>query len=128
MTAEANATSRLLRAGMVLSGLAGAIGVICLALAAHENASPLLQTAAQMLLFHAPVLLGIGLLMQIRRIPFLPVTLLLITGGLALFCGDLLSRAFLDTRLFPMSAPLGGTSLILGWLTLALNALRVRPK
>jgi len=128
MIADADATSRLLQAGMILSGLAGAIGVICLALAAHENASPLLQTAAQMLLFHAPVLLGIGLLRQIRRTPFLPVTLLLITGGLALFCGDLLSRSFLDSRLFPMSAPLGGASLILGWLTLALNALRVKPK
>jgi len=128
MIADTGATSRLLRAGMVLSGLAGAVGVICLALAAHESSSPLLRTAAQVLLYHAPILLGLGLLSQLRRAPLLPVTLLLMTGGLTLFCGDLLSRAFLEARLFPMSAPIGGASLILGWLTLALNALRLTAK
>ncbi|MHA7772575.1 DUF423 domain-containing protein [Roseibium sp. M-1] len=121
-------TSSLLRAGMALSGLAGGLGVVCLALAAHENASSLLETAAQMLLFHAPVLLGIGLLAQIRRTPLLPATLVLIACGLGLFSGDLLMRSFLEQRLFPMSAPTGGLLLILGWLSLALSALRVRPK
>jgi uncharacterized membrane protein YgdD (TMEM256/DUF423 family) len=37
-------------------------------------------------------------------------------------------RAFLERRLFPMSAPIGGMTVILGWLMLALCALRVQPK
>jgi uncharacterized membrane protein YgdD (TMEM256/DUF423 family) len=113
---------------LVLSGLAGAVGVVCLALAAHQGASPLLQTAAHMLLFHAPILLGIGILTQIRNAPLLQVALLFYAAGLVLFCGDLLLRALLEQRLFPMSAPIGGGLLILGWLTLALAAVRVRPR
>ncbi|TIX01867.1 MAG: DUF423 domain-containing protein, partial [Mesorhizobium sp.] len=47
--------------------------------------------------------------------------------GLLLFCGDLLARDFLGSRLFPLSAPIGGTLLIAGWLAIAASALaRVR--
>ena len=41
---------------------------------------------------------------------------------------DLLARDFLGSRLFPMSAPIGGTLLIAGWLAIAVSALwRFRP-
>lgn len=121
-------TQRLLKICLFLAGLCGAAGVICLALSAHANASSLLKTAAQMLLFHAPVLIGLGILSQIRRVLLLPVTVLLLTAGLSLFCGDLLLRGFAGLRLFPMAAPTGGLLLILSWLMLAVGALRVRPK
>jgi len=127
-TATAATTATLLRLCLVLAGLSGALGVICLALSAHANASPLLQTAAQMLLFHAPAILGLGLLAQIRRVILLPFAILLLTAGLFLFCGDLLMRAFADFRLFPMAAPIGGMLVIGSWLVLAIGALRVRPK
>ncbi|WP_367210620.1 DUF423 domain-containing protein, partial [Mesorhizobium sp.] len=42
--------------------------------------------------------------------------------GLLLFSGDLLARDFLGSRLFPMSAPIGGTLLIVGWLAIAISA------
>jgi uncharacterized membrane protein YgdD (TMEM256/DUF423 family) len=118
----------MLRVGLILAGILGAGGVVSLALSAHANASSLIETAAHMLLFHAPVILGLGLLAQVRRVPLLPVVLVLLAAGLTLFCGDLLMRAFLERRLFPMSAPIGGMMVILGWLVLALCALRVRPK
>lgn len=121
-------TANLLRISMFLAGLSGATGVVCLALSAHSSASPLLETAAQVLLFHAPVYLGLGLLAQVRRVLLLPIALLLLTSGLCLFCGDLLLRSFADVRLFPMAAPTGGFLLILSWLSVALGALRVRPK
>ncbi|WP_269582344.1 DUF423 domain-containing protein [Roseibium sp. Sym1] len=121
-------TAALLRTGLVLAGLCGGMGVASLALSAHANASPLLQTAAQMLLFHAPVFLGMGLLAQIRRVVLLPVALLALAAGLCLFCGDLFLRAFAEQRLFAMSAPTGGALVILSWLLLAIGALRVRPK
>ena len=46
--------------------------------------------------------------------------------GLALFCGDLVTRVFLGTRFFPGAAPAGGVILILAWAGLALAALRPR--
>ncbi|MEE4012179.1 DUF423 domain-containing protein [Roseibium sp. FZY0029] len=128
MQPQATPTAPMLRVGLILSGIIGAGGVVSLALSAHANASNLIETAAQMLLFHAPVILGIGLLGQVRRVPLLPAVLVLLAAGLTLFCGDLLMRAFLERRLFPMSAPIGGMMVILGWLVLALCALRVRPK
>jgi len=121
-------TSGLLRIGLLLAGLTGATGVVSLALSAHSAASSLLETAAQMLLFHAPVFLGLGLLAQARRVLLLPVCFLLLAAGLSLFCGDLFMRAFAGQRLFPMSAPTGGMLVILSWLTLAIGALRVRAK
>lgn len=121
-------TVALLRLCLVLAGLTGALGVVSLALSAHASASNLLQTAAQMLLFHAPLYLGLGILAQIRQVLLLPVVLLFLSAGLCLFCGDLFLRAFADQRLFPMSAPIGGLLVILSWLLLAIGALRVRPK
>jgi len=111
-----------------LAGLCGTLGVVTLALSAHADASRQLATAAQMLLFHAPLFLGLGLLAQVRRAPLLLVTVLFLAAGLVLFCGDLLLRAFAEFRLFPMAAPLGGMLVILSWIVLAIGALRVRPK
>lgn len=118
----------LLKLGLFLAGLCGATGVVLLALSAHANASQSLQTAAQMLLFHAPVYLGLGLLAQLRRVLLLPAVFLCLTSGLGLFCGDLALRTFAGQRLFPMAAPAGGLLVILAWLTVAIGALRVRPK
>ncbi len=122
---QPESTAGLLRAGLVLSGLAGAAGVVSLALSAHSEASDLLKTAAQMFLFHAPVFLGMGILAQVRHVPLLPIATILLMAGLVLFCGDLVSRAFLQQRLFPMSAPIGGMLVIASWVFLALSALRV---
>lgn len=121
-------TAGLLRYCLVLSGVAGALGVVSMALAAHAGNGTSLTTAAQMLMFHAPVFLGIGILAQIRKVLLLPITAFLLTTGLVLFCGDLFSRTFANDRLFPMAAPIGGMFLIVSWISLALGAIRVRPR
>ncbi len=121
-------TAPLLRICLLLGGLSGALGVSSLALSAHARDSALLTTAAQMLLFHAPLFLGAGILAQIRKVPLLTVVVAGLTIGLTLFCGDLFSRVLLNHRFFPMSAPIGGMLVILSWTSLALCALRVRPK
>lgn len=118
----------LLRISIVLGGLAGALGVTLLAMAAHTEASGLLQTAAHMLLFHAGIVIVIGILAHLRHSYVLSVALILFTAGLILFCGDLISRAFSASRLFPMAAPAGGLMLIMGWLTLALSSVLFRVK
>ncbi|MES0808643.1 DUF423 domain-containing protein [Roseibium sp. SCPC15] len=128
MSPPAEQTALLLRICLVVAGLTGALGVISLALSAHSSAPALLSTAAQMLLFHAPLFLAIGVVAQIRKVPLLPFVSIFLGLGLLLFCGDLFSRVLTGQRLFPMSAPIGGMLVIASWVGLALSALRVKPK
>ncbi|WP_137929856.1 DUF423 domain-containing protein [Mesorhizobium comanense] len=100
---------------VLAGGLVGAAGVALSAVAAHRGGA-FTGTAASFLLMHAPVFLVIGLLASNR---FLRIAGFLLLAGLLLFAGDLLARDFLGSRLFPMSAPIGGTLLIAGWLAIA---------
>ncbi|TJV44960.1 MAG: DUF423 domain-containing protein [Mesorhizobium sp.] len=117
--AESNANRILVLAG----GLVGAAGVALSAAAAHRGGA-FTGTAASFLLMHAPVFLAVGLAGAHRLLRMASLALLV---GLVLFAGDLLARDFLGSRLFPMSAPIGGTLLIAGWLAIAASAL-VRPR
>ncbi|WP_306148592.1 MULTISPECIES: DUF423 domain-containing protein [unclassified Roseibium] len=123
-----DATSKLLRLGVIIGGLSGASGVAVLALSAHADTTGLMKTAAHMLLFHAPVFLGMGLVAQIRRVPFLPVAFALMVVGITLFSGDLIARATIGNRLFPMAAPTGGLLTIASLIALALSAIQIHPK
>jgi uncharacterized membrane protein YgdD (TMEM256/DUF423 family) len=106
---------------IALAGLMGAAGVVLLAASAHAAPGAGLDSAGQMLLFHAAAVLAMtGVLHQglVHR----PLGLLAIAGlvlGALLFSGDLALRAFAGHRLFPMAAPTGGTILIVSWLVLA---------
>jgi uncharacterized membrane protein YgdD (TMEM256/DUF423 family) len=108
---------------ILLGGLCGAAGAALSALASHHGGA-FIGTAANFLLFHAPALLAIGLVGQIRG---LQLGGFVLAFGLVLFCGDLLARDLLGNRLFPFAAPVGGTLLIAGWLAVAAAAL-VHPK
>jgi uncharacterized membrane protein YgdD (TMEM256/DUF423 family) len=101
------------------AGLSGALGVALSAVAAHRPDLPNLGTAANMLLFHAPAFLALSMMIESRmRL----AGGFVLAAGLALFAGDLLTRAFFGTRLFPMAAPTGGTLLIAGWLVIGASA------
>lgn len=104
---------------IAIAGLTGAAGVALSAIAAHRTELTNLGTAANMLLFHAPAFLALGVLATnwLRRGGGWALAL-----GLALFAGDLVSRAFLGGRLFPMAAPSGGVLMIAGWLVIGLSA------
>ncbi|ADV13606.1 DUF423 domain-containing protein [Mesorhizobium ciceri] len=109
-------SSRIL---VLAGGFCGAAGVALSAAAAHLGGA-FVGTAASFLLMHAPVFLAAGLLGANR---ILRIGSLILLVGLLLFCGDLLARDFLGSRLFPLSAPIGGTLLIAGWLAIAASAL-----
>lgn len=94
------------------AGIAGALGVAAAARASHMGDDNL-AIAANFLLMHAPALLGLSLLAAGRLATLAGAVLAL---GLALFAGDLAMRSFTGDALFPFAAPLGGGSLILGWL------------
>lgn len=118
---------RSTRALTVMAALSGAAGVVLQAAGTHL-ASPFATTAGQFLLFHAPVLLALPLLVASGHLAAR-------TGqaagwalalGVVLFSGDLSWRAFRGDALFPMAAPTGGTLMIAGWLLLAVAALLPR--
>ncbi|MFC5386394.1 DUF423 domain-containing protein [Aquamicrobium segne] len=103
-----------------IAGLAGAAGVALSAAATHGGGI-FTGTAASFLLAHAGVLVALGLFTANRT---LHAAGLILIAGLILFCGDLLMRDYVGTRLFPFAAPIGGTLLMAGWLAIALAALR----
>ena len=115
---------------LALASLAGAAGVMLLAAAAHMMPGAHLDSAAQVLLFHAPAVIGLALAAEnglLRQLPAHAAAAALLLGA-ALFSGDLTLRAYAGRPLFPMAAPAGGTILIAGWLIAAAAALaRKRP-
>jgi uncharacterized membrane protein YgdD (TMEM256/DUF423 family) len=112
--AETGTAPRLL---LVAAGLCGALGVAAAARASHAGDDNL-GIAANFLLLHAPVLIGLSLMTASRVAVAAGIVLLL---GLVLFAGDLAARSLLGGALFPLAAPLGGGGLIVGWLLVALT-------
>ncbi len=108
--------SRLL---LVAAGLCGALGVAAAARASHAGDDNL-GIAANFLLLHAPVLIGLSLMAASRAAVAAGLVLLV---GLVLFAGDLAARSLLGGPLFPLAAPLGGGGLIVGWLLVGLAGL-----
>jgi uncharacterized membrane protein YgdD (TMEM256/DUF423 family) len=110
------------------AGLAGLLGVALSAAAAHLAPGATLDTAARFLLVHGAALAGIAALLAGSAVR--PGVARLAAGamllGLVLFCGDLTSRALLQSPLAPMAAPAGGIVLMLGWALLGTAALLPR--
>jgi uncharacterized membrane protein YgdD (TMEM256/DUF423 family) len=106
-----------------VAALLGAVGVALAALSTHADGGELGRTAAQFLILHAGVLVGVT---AHARVADRPTARALIGAGGALalgtliFSGDLAMRAFAQTRLFPMAAPTGGSLMILAWFALSL--------
>lgn len=98
-------------------GLVGANGVALAAMSAHRVDVPALATAANMMLITAAAVLGLAALAQASDRPraWLAAAVLLLIG-VTLFAGDISARSLMGGRLFPMAAPLGGSTMIAGWL------------
>jgi len=109
------------RLTLFLAGLIGAAGVAFSAMAAHGDDPRLIGAAAAACMAQAPALLALSIGWEKVRTA-LPAALLMGLGCI-LFAGDLLFRTRYGHGLFPMSAPTGGTMMILGWLTVGLAAL-----
>ena len=110
---------------IVFAGLMGAAGVVLLAAAAHAAPGTGLDSAGQMLLFHALAAVAVAAALS-QGLVFRPLAVAAAIGliaGAALFSGDIALRAFAGHRLFPMAAPSGGVILIASWLALAVAAM-----
>jgi uncharacterized membrane protein YgdD (TMEM256/DUF423 family) len=106
---------------IALAGVMGAVGVVLLAAAAHAAPGAGLDSAGQILLFHAAAVLALAAAQQsgLAAPPLGPIAGIGFCVGAALFAGDIAARAFLEHRLFPMAAPTGGFVLIASWLIVA---------
>lgn len=114
------------RALIVLGAIFGLLGTSAAGLAAHVTGPGTgLDTAANFLLFHAPVLIGVPLLVRAGLVHAAAgrVGGWLAAAGTALFSGELALRAIEGKTLFYMAAPTGGTLLMAGWLIVGIAAL-----
>jgi uncharacterized membrane protein YgdD (TMEM256/DUF423 family) len=122
----------MIRIWLAVAGLGGAASVIAGALAAHladdPKAAELLRTGALYGLVHAAALIAVIALAQGREprrgaAAFAGSSFAL---GIVLFSGSLYALAAGGARWLGWVTPFGGVALILGWLALALLALRRR--
>jgi uncharacterized membrane protein YgdD (TMEM256/DUF423 family) len=104
-----------------IAGLMGLAGIASAAAASHGADPRLLGGASAMCLAHAPALLALTAAWE--KLRFAAVAALLLMLGTTLFAADLVLRHFVGQGLFPMSAPTGGTLMMLGWLTVSAGAL-----
>ena len=115
-----------------IAALHGATGVALAAAASHgPDKIPLLGTASQFLMIHAAC--GIALAAYLGAITLngraLIGIIISMQLGVSLFSVDLISRAYLEGRLFPFAAPLGGGFTLVAWIALALwSLLNIRQK
>lgn len=105
----------------LLAGLLGAAGVALAAAATHAEGPALLGPASAMCLAHAPAMLALLALRHLSRTTL--ASALALGLGTTVFAGDLMLKQFHGVSLFPYAAPLGGLTMIAGWLLIALGAL-----
>ncbi|WP_244536130.1 DUF423 domain-containing protein [Hyphomicrobium sp. NDB2Meth4] len=119
---EASSLSTMGAALIVYAGLAGAAGVALAAAGAHGSDLSALTPPAYFLIMHATASAAIIAVAARASHPgiFLFAAFLLLAGA-TLFSGDIALRTFTGDRLFPMAAPTGGTTMIVGWLIVALG-------
>ena len=119
----------LFRLWISAAALAGFLAVAMAAVSAHAGldaaALPLLRTAIEMAMWHALALFGVGLWARSGGGIAVQCAGGLFLGGVLLFCGAVGILALAAVRLGSV-APIGGTLLMAGWITLGVAAFRDR--
>lgn len=118
----------VIRVLVAVAALMGAAGVAASAAAAHVGGGTNLATAAHFLLFNAAAIVGLAALAAQAgrgRAAVLAGAAAICVGAL-LFSGDLALRALMEVKLLGGSAPVGGMTMILGWIVVAVGALFLR--
>lgn len=117
------------RISIVAAAFFGLTGVILGALASHALKSRLpaerlasFDTATKYQLFHALLLLGLGLLAQHAPGRWLNLATWSAIGGIVLFSGSIYILVLGGPRWLGPITPLGGLLLIFAWLALGLHA------
>jgi uncharacterized membrane protein YgdD (TMEM256/DUF423 family) len=112
------------RSPLVLAGVAALMGAAGVALAAagvHANGGELAERGALFLLLHAAAALAIAA--HARSAPASARALVAVgfvmEASAILFSSELAMHVFTGERIFPFAAPIGGTTMLLAWIALA---------
>ena len=108
----------------LISVIAGAAGAHALRDTLDAGALSAFETAARFQMYHALALLAVGILSMRWQTRILTISAVLFTLGILLFSGSLYILALSGIGIFGAIAPIGGISLMAGWASLALAALR----
>jgi len=115
----------------VFAGVSGFLAVFFGAFGSHvlkarlgEKFFSVFQTANQYHFWHTLALLALAILMLSRPQKFFKMSAAFFVAGLMLFSGNLYAYAISSERVFALLAPLGGVSLMLGWLFLIWGSIR----
>ncbi len=113
------------RSPFILAAVAALMGTAGVALAAagvHASGGELAARGALFLLIHAAAALGIAAHARIATAPgrALVVVGFVMEAGATLFSAELAVRAFTGERIFPFAAPIGGSTMMISWLALAI--------
>lgn len=111
------------RSPFILAGVAALMGAAGGALAAagvHANGGELALRGAEFLILHACAALAIAAHARIATAPALIWVGFAMEAGASLFATELAAHAFTGERIFPFAAPIGGSTMILSWLALAI--------
>jgi len=112
------------RSPFILAGVAALMGAAGGALAAagvHANGGELALRGAEFLILHACAALAIAAFAGLASAPgrALVIVGFVMEAGAALFSAELAARAFTGDRIFPFAAPIGGSTMMLSWVALA---------
>ncbi len=124
-------SSRGWAAWVAAGAVLGLLGVVMGAAGTHAlegrldtDALDTLETAVRFQMYHAIALVAVGGLGSVWKSRAVAITCGLLTFGVVVFCGSLYLIAFADIGVFGAVAPVGGLSLMAGWGTLAVGAIR----
>ena len=114
-----------------LGALVGALGVAAGAFGAHAlearlapDRLELFELAARYQMIHALALLAAAWAAQRWPSGMTNAAGWMLLGGVLIFCGTIYALAFGAPRILGAVTPIGGLSLIIGWLLLAIVAIR----
>jgi uncharacterized membrane protein YgdD (TMEM256/DUF423 family) len=116
---------KVLRTGILLAGFAvaiGAFGAHALRATLDENArTETFELAVRYQFYHAFAILFCGLLMLRTTGRLLKAAVICFVLGILIFSGSLYALSLSGVRLFGAITPIGGLSLLTGWVLLLLS-------
>jgi uncharacterized membrane protein YgdD (TMEM256/DUF423 family) len=122
-----------MRGWLACAGVNGLIAVAMGAMAAHmlqgripSHGLELIETAARYQMFHALALFGVAWLATARPGKLTRAAGIAFAIGSVLFSGCLYCLAITGNNAFAFPIPLGGVAFMLGWIAIALAAIKRR--
>jgi uncharacterized membrane protein YgdD (TMEM256/DUF423 family) len=121
------------RAPLILAGVAALMGAAGVALAAagvHENGGELAERGALFLILHACAALAIAAHARVATVSARALVMVgfVMEAGAILFSAELAMHVFMGVRIFAFAAPIGGTTMIVSWVALAVVFAAASPR